>query len=261
MKEIAPGLIVYDNPYGSSNITSITTPEGTILIDSSLFPSKAEQVKVYVKRLLNSEITLVINTHYHPDHTFGNSGFSAPICCSSATEALSRKMDRKYIQYIIDKEPLLEKENLIIVPPSITFEKEYEIEFGGLKLQLETVGGHTPDSILIRIPHYGVLIAGDLVVSGYHPEIVQDSNIRHWVKILRALKREHFKQIIPGHGAVARDLEIDSMRSYLEKCIYLQEHKPQLETLLDSLKIDPNFRDRKMSAMFVENLRAVLNQG
>jgi len=259
LKEIAPGIIVYDNPFGGSNIVSVTTSEGTIIVDSSLFPSKAEQVKTTIQRLLNSEVALVVNTHYHPDHTFGNSGFNAPLCCCKTSEEFFRKMDKTYIGYVIQKEPLLEKENLIIVPPSITFDREYKLSFGGLDLFLENVGGHTPDTIVIRIPKYGILITGDLVVSQYHPEIVADSHIKTWIKVLKTLKKERHKQIIPGHGPVVRDLEIDQMRHYLERLAYLQEHKSQLETFLGSLDKDPNFRNRKMPQMFVESLKVVMS--
>jgi len=250
---------VYDNPFGGSNIVSVTTSEGTIIVDSSLFPSKAEQVKTTIKRLLNSDITLVINTHYHPDHTFGNSGFSAPLCCCKASEEFFRMMDKTYIGYVVEKEPLLAKENVIIVPPSITFDREYKLSFGDLDLYLENVGGHTPDTIVIRIPKYSLLITGDLVVSGFHPEIVADSNIKTWVKVLKTLKKERYKEIIPGHGPVVRDLEIDQMRNYLEKLVYLREHKTQFETFLGSLDKDPNFRSRKMPQMFIENLKVVMN--
>jgi glyoxylase-like metal-dependent hydrolase (beta-lactamase superfamily II) len=260
LKEVAPGIIVYDNPFGSSNVISITTTEGTIVIDASLFPSKAEQIKMTIQRLWNSEVTLVINTHYHPDHTFGNTGFNSPICCCTATEEFFRRMDKKYIQQVVEKEPLLEPENIMIVPPSLTFEKDYKLTYGDIELYLENVGGHTPDSVVIRIPKYGILVTGDLVVSGFHPEIVPDSQIKVWIKTLKTLKKERFKQIIPGHGPVVRDLEIDYMRSYLEKLTYLQEHKTQIETFLTSLNTDPNFKDRKMSQMFIENLKVVMNR-
>jgi len=134
LKEIEQGIRVYDNEFGSSNIVSVTTKEGSVVIDSSLFPSKAEQIKIFLRQVLNSEISFVINTHYHPDHTFGNSGFKAPILVSEKTEEFFSMMDKKYIDTVLSKDEVLRTEKIDIVPPSITFESTYSLKFGGLDI-------------------------------------------------------------------------------------------------------------------------------
>jgi len=112
LKEIEKGIIVFDNPYGGSNITTLTTSEGTLIIDSSLFPSKAAEVALYIKRLLKSEIVWITNTHYHPDHTFGNSGIKAQLLTSEKTEKYFSIMNRHYIDQVIEKEEALKEENI-----------------------------------------------------------------------------------------------------------------------------------------------------
>lgn len=258
MKEIAEGIIVFDNPFGGSNITSITSSEGSVVVDASLFPSKAEQIKVYLKRLMNSDIQLVINTHYHPDHTFGNIGFQSQIACSESTEDYFFKMDKGYIRDILSRNDSLQKESIQMVPPAITFKDDYTYTFGKRKILLERVGGHTPDSTIIRVPEEKVYIVGDLVVSGFHPEIVYDSDLDRWIDILKRLRREDIRFLICGHGEVSSVSEISKMIAYLERLILLRDKRQDVETILEQLENDPNFKERMMVEVLVDSLKHVL---
>lgn len=259
LKEIEQGIRVYDSEFGSSNIVSISTKEGTVIVDSSLFPSKAEQIKVFIKQLLNSEISFVINTHYHPDHSFGNSGFKAPVLVSEKTDEFFRMMDKKYIDTVISKDEVLKNEKIDIVPPSITFDNSYNLKFGGLDIIIQKVGGHTEDSSVVKIPKYGLLISGDIIVDSYHPEIVKDSDLKQWIKVLKNLKKEKFKKIVCGHGGVVKESEIDNMKEYLEKLTLLNENRTDIQKYFNELEADPNFFNRKMSRMLLENLKIVMS--
>jgi len=258
LKEIEEGIVVFDNPYGGSNITSVTTTEGTFLIDASLFPSKAEEVVLYIKRLLKSDVTMLANTHYHPDHSFGNSGVSSPLVASEKTEQYFSLMNRNYIDEVVKKENALKDENVKIVHPAITFRKEHEINLGGLTIEMEVVGGHTPDSTVIRIPERKVIIMGDILVCGYHPEIVTDSDLEKWIKTLKQIRRERYKWLIPGHGKTCGKIEIDKMISYLQKTLMVRDYSKNIEDVVTGLGNDPNFRERKMQSLFLENIRVIM---
>jgi len=258
VKEIAPGIVIFDNPFGGSNVTAITGDKGTIIVDSSLYPSKAEEIRLYVNRLLHSEVILVINTHYHPDHTFGNSGLNANLLCCEKTEEYFMKMDSMYLESVFEKDGDLRSEKIHIVPPFETFKDSYEITHDGCKIILQRVGGHTPDSVVVKIPEKRILISGDMVINGFHPEIVKDSDIKEWIKVLKTLKREKYRNIICGHGAVAKDIEIDRMRQYLEKMQMIMENKDNIDEILSVLKEDPNFRDRHMTEIFLESLKCLM---
>ncbi len=258
LKEIATGIIVYDNPYGGSNVTSITTDEGTVVVDSSLFPSKAEQIKTYLKRIMNSDVQLIINTHYHPDHTFGNSGFQSQILCSESTENYFFQMSKSYIRNVINRNALLKKETIHIIPPALTFTESYIHISGNRTIHIEKVGGHTPDSAIVWLPKEQIWIVGDLVVQGYHPEIVYDSDINRWLDVLRRLKKEKIGCLVCGHGDVADPSEIDQMIEYLETIRSLQNYKTDFDGILNHLESNGNFRERKMIEILVESLKTIL---
>ncbi|HOO31763.1 MAG TPA: MBL fold metallo-hydrolase [Thermotogota bacterium] len=260
MKELEKGIIVFDNPYGGSNITAITTGEGTLVVDSSLFPSKAAEVVLYIKRLMKSEVIMLTNTHYHPDHSFGNSGINAPLLASEKTEGYLSMMNHEYIDQVTKKDSALLDEDIKIVHPAITFKKEHTLTLGDLRIEFELAGGHTPDSTIIRIPERKVIILGDLLVSEYHPEIVMDSNVEKWIKILKQLKREKAKWFITGHGKVCNRLEIDRMISYLQKTAALGEFVNTPETIVEALGQDSNFRDRKMQSLLIENIKVIMEK-
>jgi glyoxylase-like metal-dependent hydrolase (beta-lactamase superfamily II) len=260
LRELEKGIIVFDNPYGGSNITTITTAEGTLVVDSSLFPSKASEIVLYIKRLMKSEVIMMTNTHYHPDHSFGNSGINAPLIASEKTENYLSMMNHDYIDQVIMKDGALIEEDIKIVHPAMTFKKEHTLILGNLKIEFELVGGHTPDSTIVRIPERKIVILGDLLVSEYHPEIVVDSNIEKWIKILKQLKREKAKWFITGHGKVCNKLEIDRMLSYLQKTIAIKDFVNHPENIVEALGQDKNFRDRKMQSLLVENIKVIMEK-
>lgn len=260
MRELEKGIIVFDNPYGGSNISTITTSEGTLVVDSSLFPSKSSEVVLYIKRLLNSEVIMLTNTHYHPDHTFGNSGVNAPLLTSEKTERYLSMMSRDYIDQVTKKDDALLEEDIKVVHPALTFKKEHTLNLGGIDIEFEVLGGHTPDSTIIRIPERRVLILGDLLVSEYHPEIVVDSNVEKWIKILKQLKKEKAKWFITGHGKVCNKLELERMIAYLQKTIALKDFINNPENIVEALGQDSNFRDRKMQSLLIENIKVIMEQ-
>jgi len=95
-------------------------------------------------------------------------------------------------------------------------------------------------------------------VDSYHPEIVKDSDLKQWIKVLKNLKKEKYKKIVCGHGGVVRDNEIDNMKEYLEKLVSLSNNRINIQKYFYELESDPNFFNRKMSRMLLENLKTVM---
>ena len=61
------------------NAGLIHTPAGMILIDTTSSPAEVKALFTAVGANLE-EVRMVINTHFHSDHTWGNQVFSCPIC-------------------------------------------------------------------------------------------------------------------------------------------------------------------------------------
>ena len=58
-------------PEGNSNLTASIGSDGVLLVDSG-FASMGNRISAKVKELGGSRVKVVINTHWHGDHTGGN---------------------------------------------------------------------------------------------------------------------------------------------------------------------------------------------
>ncbi|ACJ76086.1 dehydrase-related protein [Thermosipho africanus H17ap60334] len=243
IKNINNKVYIIENEL-ASNSTLIIGKKGNILIDTSLFPKKAEKIKEFSKDISGKEITLVINTHYHPDHTFGNSAFDCPIVGHSLTRNLMEQIDEKYLMQ-------LELEDIKIVPPNIIFDNFFEYE-DGVKLTVYHGPGHTPDSSYIIIENEDILIAGDTVITDIHPEIVSDSNLDIWINTLENLPQ--VSNIVPGHGKIGNFADVGLMKEYLQKIKNLKNGTVSST----SLENDPNFTNRKYPELLKWSLENLL---
>lgn len=100
---------------------------------------------------------------------------------------------------------LLELENLKVVPPNRTFDKELKIDLGGKKVLIRNWGpANSPNDVTIYLPELKVLFAGDLLVQSPKPYTL-NCNPLPWAKVLRQLEEIPVTKIIPGHGPVLHD--------------------------------------------------------
>jgi len=58
---------------------------------------------------------------------------------------------------------------------------------------------HTPGDLCVYVPLLGVLVSGDLVSTGYHPNL-EDADVTKWRSALAALRGIPFWTLVPGHG-------------------------------------------------------------
>lgn len=215
----------------AANSTLIIGKRGNILVDTSLFPKKAEKIKQFSLDISGKSINLVINTHYHPDHTFGNSVFNCPIVGHELTRKFMEQMDEQYLRKLgID--------NMEITFPNVIFDNMFEYE-DGITIKVFHGPGHTPDSSYVLVESENILIMGDTVITEIHPEIVSDSNLDLWINTLENLPK--ISNIVPGHGRVGNFSDVELMKDYLLKIRELKNGSINA-SLLEN---DDNFKNRK----------------
>lgn len=226
---IDPSVSAFIRPEVGANIGLIHTPNGMILIDTT---SSSAEIQALFKAagVRAEEVRLVINTHSHNDHTWGNQVFSCPILaqrlCQEQMQAnLSNDWSMEVLQsYISDLEKTDHKraddlrrtvEDLDIKLPDQVFEERYEGELGGLKYEIIHLGGHTPDLSVVWLPEKRVLFASDLIFQGRYPYIF-DADIPAWITALNRLLKFDAEVIIPGHGVRCGEAEILALSEYLQ---------------------------------------------
>jgi len=230
VKKITESVYVIEHEEAANNVI-IIGKKGVVLVDTSLFPEKAKSIAKFIRDLTMKPVDLVFNTHYHPDHTFGNTAFDCPVVAHALTREKMEKFDNSYFEE-------LGLDYFELHLPDIIFEDEFVYE-DNLKIQFIHGPGHTPDSSYVYIPQENVLITGDTVVNSMHPEIVQDSNLSIWMKTLEALPKA--KYVIPGHGEPGDYSSVKDMIDYIDKIRKLLAG----ELSANQLDSDPNFTQRQ----------------
>jgi len=67
------------NPFFGANLVVIVNKDDVVLVDSATSPRAARALIADVKRLTDKPIRTVVNTHWHYDHTDGNSAFGPDV--------------------------------------------------------------------------------------------------------------------------------------------------------------------------------------
>ncbi len=206
------------NSFGA-NAGIIIGKDGILVVDTLISAKEAKRFIKDIRAVTDKPIKYVVNTHYHLDHTFGNSEFE--------------KLGAIIISHTVDKENLRKTgeatlknaqmygltpqdiEGTRIVCPSVTFNGSMEIDLGNQKVELlYKQASHTEGSILVFIPGKKVLFTGDILFTGYHPYMA-DGDLNGWTKTLDDIMKMDAVTIIPGHGPISGKKDIAEMKDYL----------------------------------------------
>ncbi len=197
------------------SIGVIVTPKGSLLVDSGNSPRLASRIKVELMRCNLPPVSHIIYTHHHWDHIYGACGFNVPvtahiICKAILEEESSKPWSIAYLNTGIKNNPKLKVsynaraksiddwETFRIVVPEDVFENEKVIDFGGLAIELEHVGGeHAEDSIIVKVPEDGVMFVGDCY---YPPPLhLRKPDSTHSFNMLRRLQNDDYDLYVEGH--------------------------------------------------------------
>ena len=216
-------------PVEGVNAGLIHTREGMISVDTTSSAGEIMGLLEAVDAQLD-EVRLVINTHSHSDHTWGNQVFTCPIlahraCLERMQSALSNEWSLEELQAYISEVEKTDPQkaddfrrtvkDLHITLPGELFEDHYQGELGGVNFEVIHLGGHTPDLSVVWLPESRVLFASDLLFQGRYPYIF-DADIPVWIQMLNQLMEFNATTIIPGHGVMCGEAEILYLRDYLQ---------------------------------------------
>ncbi|MDJ0925709.1 MAG: MBL fold metallo-hydrolase [Acidimicrobiia bacterium] len=186
------------------NIGVVLGAEAVLLVDTRENHRRADELRGELGALTELPVAWVVNSHYHWDHTWGNSRFPEALiwghdrCRSEMVE--NGEAARRQVLEWMPAEQRPEVEEVVITPPTETFPSSALIDIGGRVVELRYHGlGHTNSDIVVRVTDAGVLFAGDLIEEGAPPSF-GDSYPLDWAQTLDSIKLEHV--IVPGHGTI-----------------------------------------------------------
>jgi cyclase len=252
--EVSPGVIAFVRPDEGANVGLIRTADGVIIVDTTSSPPDMQEL-LDAAGVLASEARLVINTHSHSDHTWGNQLFGCPIlshrlCRERMVANLAGPWSTEAIQASIAEgektDPDWAREareklaDLRITLPTEVFDDRRKLEIGGVRLEVIHLGAHTPGTAVVWLPAAKVLFAGDLIFEGRYPYL-GDADVPALIAALKRLPEFGAQVIVPGHGVLCGEAEIAALVDYLETAWALTaDHLAQGHSE-DEAVADPNY--------------------
>ena len=204
--ELADRVFVRRYTFYDQNIGVILGDGEALVIDTRSTYPQAREIVDHVRELTPFPVTVVVDTHGHFDHAFGNGVFRpATIWGQARCVPFMQRTGEQRKAGIIAGEPEVAADipEVEIDPPDRTFDEAATIEVGGRPVDLRFLGrGHTDHDIAISVPGTGIVFGGDLVEAGNVP-FYADGFAFDWPATAAALARmvqPGSGVLVPGHG-------------------------------------------------------------
>jgi cyclase len=195
--------------------------EGAIvLVDPFVSPLQAAELDARLQARVADPVTHVVLTHHHTDHALGAAYFAAKGAEVVAHEKAAARMAQEHPGLIVERRKNPEVARLFETAepyvPSRVVSGAVLLEAGGLRLDVFHPGhAHTPGDLCVHAPGPGVLVAGDLVSTGYHPNL-EDADVAGMRAALKRLRDLSFRTLVPGHGPSGGREGVEEQLRYLD---------------------------------------------
>jgi len=190
------------------NVAVYITNEGVILVDDK-YEQDHDQIVARVKSVTPQPIKYILSTHYHADHSGGNTKFT------TEAEIISTRMAH---DGIVQKKQSNAPPNM--VPARVTFTDETDLFLGGKEVRAKYYGrAHTNGDAFVYFPALKVLHTGDTFTAATPLiDYPGGGSLVEWPKTLdAAMKALDFDTVIPGHGPVSKKADLMTYRDNADK--------------------------------------------
>ena len=208
VRQIAPGVYTRFGDRDArqpANTSWIEFRQFVVVIEANT-PWGIRAILPDIRKTTSKPIRYVFDTHYHWDHTQGNSVMADEgvtiVCSQDCASELATKgkgewdqMSKRTDEYSLAPYRMQQ--------PSVVFGDFMAIDDGERRLELKRVGpAHTIGDAVAFLPNEGILFTGDLCVNWRSGNNVGDRDADHpnWVRVLDDLATWKVKTVVPGHG-------------------------------------------------------------
>ncbi|MFF1560469.1 MBL fold metallo-hydrolase [Streptomyces sp. NPDC058279] len=216
LHEVAEDVYAYIQPDGGwclNNAGLITAGGRPALIDTAATEARAKALREAVRQVTPHAPRLVVNTHPHGDHTFGNRLF-ADEAVVVAHEATRAEMDLAGL-HLTGLWPEVCWGDVGVELPGLTFRDSITLHLGDVRAELMHLGtAHTTNDTVVWLPGQRVLFAGDVVMSGATPFCLTGS-VSGSLAVIEKLRALGPRTVVSGHGPVGGTELLDTTAGYL----------------------------------------------
>jgi glyoxylase-like metal-dependent hydrolase (beta-lactamase superfamily II) len=203
--EIGDRVFVRRYAFFDQNIVVVRGGDLALVVDTRTTPGQARELIADARELGIARFDIVVNTHGHYDHAFGNHDFRPTVIwgherCVTMIRVTGERQRRR----VSEEQPELADElaAVLLDPPDRTFADRAVIDLGGRAVELAYLGrGHTDNDIVVRVPDADVLCAGDLLENGAAPHF-GDGYPMEWPATVESMlaMTGPATVVVPGHG-------------------------------------------------------------
>jgi glyoxylase-like metal-dependent hydrolase (beta-lactamase superfamily II) len=252
LEQLADGVyaaIHAEEGWAICNAGIIDLGDRTLVYDSFMSPQAASDLRRAAEILTGHPVHLLINSHPHNDHIWGNQAFGpdvdilssnrtreliiteGPLEIQSFRDVAQTRLEATqeqfamscdeitryhlrvftiYFQAILATLPILQ-----IRLPNLTFKDE--LSFYGSRRSARLIafdGAHSGNDAILHLPDDGIVFMSDLLFIGGHPYLL-DGDPEKIMRILAEVRKLQVKIFVPGHGPVGQAVDLDGMDEYI----------------------------------------------
>jgi glyoxylase-like metal-dependent hydrolase (beta-lactamase superfamily II) len=184
------------------NVLVLSGKEGKLAVDSGFATSKVQMEQAF-SGISDEPLKLLVNTHWHFDHTDGNVWMHAT---GATIISHSQTLDRMSHSQVIPEFEGIYPPSPRGALPTVTFEHTKVLQVNGDELRLARhTPAHTDSDISVYFTGADILHTGDTWFNGIYPFI--DYNTGGSIDGMIAASKENLEiagrstVVVPGHGA------------------------------------------------------------
>jgi len=186
---------------GGGGNSGVLVSDSLVIVIDTKQDEAAEQLSKQVLQLAGNKPILVVNTHFHPDHTSGNKYYKGQ----------SILVGGNYTKDFWMKE--VDKENL----PTLWLPTKMDIKMGNDTATIINLSQniHTASDVMVYLHKRKMLFGGDVILNKQVPALFGVADPDGYLAIFDGLPKQFdIHYIVPGHGAVGGFELIDNFRQY-----------------------------------------------
>jgi glyoxylase-like metal-dependent hydrolase (beta-lactamase superfamily II) len=201
--EVGERVFVRRYEFYDQNIGAVLGGDDVLLIDTRSTHVQAREIADDLRTLTAAPVTIVVDTHGHFDHAFGNHVFRPATVwgherCVTFIERTGEVRRARVATEM--PEMAADLAEVILDPPDRTFDETAYVDVGDRRVELRHLGlGHTDHDIVIKVPDAAVTFAGDLIENGAVPAF-GDAYPLDWPETASRLAELVVGVVVPGHG-------------------------------------------------------------
>lgn len=200
-----------------TNIYICFAKKHTYLIDTYCGPDTLTPVKEMIKERSGKKPLIVVNTHFHWDHTWGNCAFPEETIIA---HELCRTMMENHWEKQLAQNHQFQMGKVVKHFPSKLIRDTWTDSDDGVEIFHSP--GHTADSISFYDKKEGIVFVGDNIE--YPLPYVESPDLLQYIKTLKTYLSMDYKFLISGHSEFTDDNLIESNIEYL---VHLMNKDPQ----------------------------------